>query len=77
VNFVNNYLKPGPAYSGSMYLEPYGSVDSSTVGYAEWYIDGNVIEGYNDVTADNWLGVDGDRVYGIDNIKVSSEHEVE
>lgn len=77
VNFVNNYLKPGPAYSGSTFLQPLGSVSPDTVGYAEWYINGNIIEGYDDVTNDNWLGVDVDQVDSIENIKVAEEHEVD
>jgi hypothetical protein len=78
VNFVNNYLKPGPAYSDSIYLQPYGSVSPDTVGYAEWYINGNIIEGYDSVTKNNWLGVDLSRVDStIENIKVDVEHPVD
>ena len=77
VNFVNNYLKPGPAYQGQNYLEPYGTVDAETVGYADWYINGNVIEGYSEVTDDNWLGVNFGHVGNMDNIRVDVEHSVD
>jgi hypothetical protein len=61
-NFINNYYKPGPitpkdkpiAYR---ILKPESGRDTankSTFGKA--YVHGNIVEGYDKVTADNWAG---------------------
>jgi hypothetical protein len=55
-NIRNNYFKYGPATNDDVkyrVVEPYDTTGN-------WYIDGNYIYGSPDVTADNWLGVDGD-----------------
>lgn len=61
INMVGNYYKPGPATAkGSVrYRIVNPSYNSKSKGnYGMWYVDGNVIEGYPDVTKDNWaLGV--------------------
>ena len=51
-NIVNNYFKPGPATLVSKrerIVEPYEP-------YGKFYIDGNVIEGDEKITNDNWDG---------------------
>jgi hypothetical protein len=70
-NVVNNYFKTGPATSGSIFARP--SLNRSGVeldGYADWYFNGNIMEGEPDKTDDNWLGVDGSEVGSIENIRV-------
>ena len=59
INMVNNYYKPGPATRTNeihnRILQPFAMKD---YGYSLWYIDGNFMEGNDDVTKDNWtLGV--------------------
>jgi hypothetical protein len=60
INIVANYFKSGPATSsssGKLYriVEPYDTA-------ARFYIDGNFVEGYPNVTANNWNGgVQGSR----------------
>lgn len=59
INMVNNYYKPGPATRTNeihyRILEPFKMKD---YGYSFWYIDGNYMEGNDEVTKDNWkLGV--------------------
>ncbi len=70
-NFVNNYYKPGNATSSTLYFaQP--SYERSTglaVGYGQWYFDGNVMEGDDSKTADNWSAVDGSQVGGVENVK--------
>lgn len=74
-NVVNNYFKPGPATS-SIVIFARPSLNREDVpldGYAGWYFSGNVMEGYSAMTEDNWLGVDGAGVGGIDNIRSDEE----
>ncbi|MGQ1948222.1 T9SS type A sorting domain-containing protein [Geofilum sp. OHC36d9] len=71
VNVVNNYFKPGPATpSDPIFARP--SLNRSGVtldGYAKWFFDGNTMEGDEIISVDNWSGVDGSEVGGIDNIQ--------
>ncbi len=56
VNIVNCYYKYGPATSSGVrdrICEP--STDGT---YGLWYVNGNYVNGYPTVTANNWLGVD-------------------
>ncbi|ULL17083.1 hypothetical protein DVH26_23145 [Paenibacillus sp. H1-7] len=48
-NLINNYYKPGPDTENIRFL------NAETKG--SYYISGNVMEGYPDLTADNWSGV--------------------
>lgn len=51
-NMVNNYYKPGPVTSSSKkvrILEPYEP-------YGKFYVEGNIVEGSEKVTANNWDG---------------------
>ena len=56
-NMINNYFKAGPATKPSVrkrIVEPYDTL-------GKWYIDGNYVKGFPDVTANNWAGgVQGD-----------------
>lgn len=74
-NVVNNYFKPGPATSSNViFARPSLNRDGVPLdGYAGWYFSGNIMEGYPEMTADNWLGVDGAGVGGIDNIRSEEE----
>ena len=61
-NLVNNYYKPGPATNEKVrhrILEAWQSEDKNGFhDFGKFYVTGNVLEGYPDVTADNWKGVD-------------------
>jgi pectate lyase len=55
-NMVNNYYKPGPATAKSKrdrILNPYSP-------YGKFYLSGNVLEGVDFITKDNWKGVVAD-----------------
>jgi hypothetical protein len=61
-NIISNYYKPGPATLNNpvryRILEPAQSW-SKTNPVSHWgnaYVGGNVVEGYSEVTADNWNG---------------------
>lgn len=59
-NMVANYFKPGPATKENVrrrIAEP-GADEKGGVG--SWYVAENVVEGFPEVTADNWLGIDGE-----------------
>ena len=56
-NFFNNYYKPGPLTpkdtpAGRRILKP----ESRTESFGQVYAHGNIMEGYPEITADNWAG---------------------
>ena len=59
-NFVNNYWKPGPAYPATNTI---WFISSSSGGIAdkkaEWYMSGNIFEGKDNFTSNNYLGLTG------------------
>ncbi|MFM2295839.1 MAG: hypothetical protein RLZZ350_2252, partial [Verrucomicrobiota bacterium] len=61
VNCINNYYKPGPVTENSV-TNRIGLPQSSTfkpdmtVRYGKWFAAGNIVEGNDDVTQDNWNG---------------------
>ena len=75
VNMINNYYKPGPAtgYTNTVAHTPIPELKFRIVkpeirhfvgpgGVGYWYVDGNFVEGYPTISADNWEGtvlVDG------------------
>ncbi|GEM_PF-989906 len=56
-NMVANYYKPGPATRDNVRRRIAAPVDAGGVG--SWYVADNVVEGFPEVTADNWKGIDG------------------
>ncbi|UCH11488.1 MAG: T9SS type A sorting domain-containing protein [Fidelibacterota bacterium] len=61
-NLVNNYYKYGPATSKrDRIVEPYDDV-------GWWYIEGNFVYGYPEITADNWAG-------GVQNVVLERIHQ--
>ncbi len=59
-NMVANYYKPGPATSNKRrFLNAYKQATSSSpvYGFGKFYVAGNIMEGQNDITADNTIGV--------------------
>jgi pectate lyase len=58
VNMVANYYKPGPATSPGENRHRIVSPSSREEGkdYGKWYVARNVVEGYPEVSADNWNG---------------------
>ena len=80
-NVVNNYFKPGPATSDSIFfIEPYlNRPGRKLCGYGKWFLRGNVMDGHADLTSDNWQGVHTTKVGNVSNIRSNSEfdfHEV-
>ncbi len=65
-NIIGNYYKPGPATFARRGAHNYrifqpnsdaGHNAQAAGVWGEFYVDGNVMYGYNDVTKDNWKGI--------------------
>jgi pectate lyase len=57
---VANYYKPGPATRSDVrdrIAKPSSRGDGD---HGSWHVAANYVDGFPEVTADNWLGVDGD-----------------
>ncbi|WP_423130428.1 pectate lyase family protein [Gaoshiqia sp. Z1-71] len=55
-NLVNNYFKSGPATQSAKKNRIVEIYSLSAVPDSKWYIEGNYVEGYPAITADNWAG---------------------
>jgi hypothetical protein len=61
-NFINNYYKPGPVTTktapvGHRFLKPEsGRSKLKYKVYGRAYVNGNIMEGYPEITANNWAG---------------------
>jgi len=61
-NFINNYYKPGPVTTksgpvGHRFLKPEsGRSKLKLKVYGRAYVNGNIMEGYPEITKDNWAG---------------------
>jgi len=60
INVVANYYKAGPATGGGVRDRIAEPSARSSDGKGSWYVADNYMHGFPNVTADNWLGVDGD-----------------
>lgn len=57
INMVGNYYKPGPAtQSGKVSYRIASPSNRGEEDYGSWYVEGNVVEGYPEVTTNNWAG---------------------
>ena len=64
-NFINNYYKVGPNTTNKKYFFSVENARSGATswGPSQWYVNGNIFDGADDVTADNWKGVTGKSPY--------------
>ena len=69
-NFMNNYYKPGPqSPSNSVFVKAdYARKGATSWGPAKWFVDGNVMEGNAEATADNWKAMSAVK-YTLDDIR--------
>lgn len=59
INMVANYYKPGPATRADVRNRIAKPSSRGAGDEGSWHVAGNYIEGFPQVTADNWLGVHG------------------
>ena len=58
VNMVNNYYKPGPASPNILKFIHALDAGAASKGVGQWYLSGNIMDGENRLTTNNWQGVD-------------------
>ena len=60
INMIANYYKPGPATQPKVRrrIAAPSSRDGETDA-GKWWVSDNYVDGYSEVTSDNWKGVDG------------------
>jgi hypothetical protein len=57
INLVNNYYKPGPATNADVKRRITRIDNAEKLGFScLWYVDGNEVEGYPAISANNWAG---------------------
>ena len=76
-NFVNNYYKPGPNTTNStklFFMSSYARSGATSWGPAQWYVNGNIMEGYDAINADNWKAVktENSTKYPLDTLRVDT-----
>ena len=81
-NVINNYYKPGPATAAGKvrFIDPWTKAcdnctkktGSSNIVPGHFYMDGNVMDGYDGMTGDNWTGTTASAAV-IANIKSASK----
>jgi pectate lyase len=59
INMVANYYKPGPATRSEVRDRIAKPSSRGSGDYGRWYVAANHVDGFPEVTADNWLGLDG------------------
>ena len=59
VNFINNYYKPTANTKKERYFfqSDYARDGATSWSPSKWYVSGNIMEGSDAITADNWQGV--------------------
>ena len=74
-NFVNNYYKPGPNTTNStklFFMSSYARSGATSWAPAQWYVHGNIMEGVENLNADNWQGVKPEGSYSIEQLRVDT-----
>jgi pectate lyase len=56
-NIVNNYFKFGPNTSKTARMRIANPGKNEKIGFGKWFVDGNYVEGANEITSNNWAGV--------------------
>ncbi|MEQ8241096.1 MAG: Ig-like domain-containing protein [Cyclobacteriaceae bacterium] len=63
VNWINNYYIPGPASNNGYFARPTYETAVEAVGFASWYVNGNIMEGVSGgINDNNWAGIRLDEI---------------
>lgn len=60
-NIANNYYKYGPNTKASVKFRVANPFKREDIPFGKWYINGNYVDGSQDVSTNNWLGVTMDK----------------
>jgi len=74
-NFINNYYKKGPNTTKTAYFFSVEKARSGATswGPSQWYLSGNVFDGIESATLDNWSAVTGKSPYNnVDTLRVDT-----
>ena len=74
-NFINNYYKPGPNTTNStklFFMSSYARSGATSWAPAQWYVNGNIMEGVDKINNDNWQGVKSEKTYTLDQLRVDT-----
>lgn len=74
-NFVNNYYKPGPNTTNStklFFMSSYARSGATSWAPAQWYVNGNIMEGFDAINDDNWQAVKSEKTYSLDQLRVDT-----
>ncbi|MGH2553029.1 MAG: pectate lyase [Chitinophagaceae bacterium] len=56
-NIINNYFKYGPNTGNSVKYRICNPGKNETIGFGKWYVNGNYVDGSEEVTGNNWKGI--------------------
>lgn len=56
-NLVNNYYRYGPATNKNVRFRVVNPSKTEPIPFGKYYVDGNFVDGADDITKDNWNGV--------------------
>jgi pectate lyase len=56
-NIINNYYKYGPDTKKSVLTRVANPFRREDIPFGKWYVNGNYVDGSQEVTANNWMGV--------------------
>lgn len=74
-NFINNYYRKGPNTTNStllFFMASYARSGATSWGPSQWYVNGNIFDGADKLTKDNWAGVKSEKVYTLDQLRVDT-----
>ena len=66
INMVANYYKAGPATGDKVRSRIASPSSRGSDDKGRWFVAGNHVDGFAEITADNWLGMDGDEYLKMD-----------
>ena len=74
VNFINNYYKQGPNTTNTLlfFMSSYARSGATSWAPSSWYVSGNVMEGNDKLTNDNWQGVKTEKTYSLEQLRVDT-----